>query len=70
MNVMILKPQDILVMLKLLAIGGTDWLYNSLVLALNMSQSEVHIAIKRATMAGLVNTYADALVNVHSQAKK
>ena len=54
---MILKPQDILVMLKLLAIGGTDWSYNSLALALNMSQSEIHAAIKRATMAGLANTY-------------
>ena len=64
MNVMILKPQDILVMLKLVAIGETDWSYNSLALALNMSQSEVHAAVKRATMAGLANTDADKTLPV------
>lgn len=50
---MILKPQDILVMLKLVAIGHKDWAYNRLAVELEMSPSEVHSAVKRALAAGL-----------------
>ena len=50
---MILKPQDILVLLKLVAIGKAPWSYNSLAVQLGMSPSEVHAAIKRATQAKL-----------------
>ena len=48
-----LKPQDILVLLKLVAIGDNDWAYNTLAIELGMSSSEVHSAIKRALSAGL-----------------
>ena len=50
---MILKPQDILVLLKLVALRSGDWAYNSLALELGMSPSEVHSAIKRALSAKL-----------------
>jgi len=50
---MILKPQDVLVALKLVVIGDKDWTYNKLALDLSMSSSEVHAAIKRALAAGL-----------------
>jgi DNA-binding Lrp family transcriptional regulator len=48
-----LKPQDILVLLKLIAIGREDWAYNTLAIQLSMSASEVHAAIKRALESGL-----------------
>lgn len=48
-----LKPQDILVLLKLVAIGRQDWVYNKLALELGMSPSEVHASIKRALGSGL-----------------
>lgn len=50
---MILKPQDVLVLLKLVAIGPGPWSYGSLASELGMSASEVHAAIKRAMAAGL-----------------
>ncbi|MBT3048398.1 MAG: hypothetical protein KME53_15700 [Candidatus Thiodiazotropha sp. (ex Clathrolucina costata)] len=50
---MILKPQDILVLLKLVAQGDRAWSYNRLAVVLGMSPSEVHGAIKRAIAANL-----------------
>jgi len=59
---MILKPQDILVLLKLVAIRDNDWAYNSLALELGMSPSEVHSAIKRALSANLAIQKQDKIV--------
>jgi hypothetical protein len=50
---MILKPQDIVVLLKLIAARTTDWTFASLAADLCMSPSEVHAGIKRATAARL-----------------
>ena len=50
-----LKPQDLLVLLKLLAHGPAPWTYASLAASLRMSSSEVHAALKRAAHAGLYN---------------
>ncbi len=50
---MILKPHDIYVLLKLVALGQAQWTYSQLGLDLGMSPSEVHAAIKRALGAGL-----------------
>lgn len=50
---MTLKPQDILVLLKLIALGRQDWSFNKLAVEVNMSPSEVHAAIKRALAAKL-----------------
>lgn len=36
-DMMQLKPQDILVLLKLIAIGQQDWAYNRLAIELGMS---------------------------------
>ena len=52
-DMMQLKPQDILVLLKLIAIGQQDWAYNRLAIELGMSPSEVHAAIKRSLESGL-----------------
>jgi hypothetical protein len=50
---MILKPQDILVVLKLLAIGKRSWSYAWLAVQLGMSPSQLHAAVKRALEAQL-----------------
>ena len=51
--VMILKPQDIVVLLKLIAARTKEWSFASLAADLFMSPSEVHAGIKRATAARL-----------------
>ena len=50
---MLLKPQDVLAVLKLVAIGNKSWSYDSLSGELGMSQSQVHSAVKRALAAAL-----------------
>jgi len=44
---MMLKPQDIVILLKLVALDSTPWSYSELAKQLGMSASEVHTAIKR-----------------------
>ncbi|MFV2057664.1 MAG: hypothetical protein ACC707_14450 [Thiohalomonadales bacterium] len=50
---MTLKPQDILFLLKLIAMGKRTWSYNVLAVELSMSPSEVHAAANRALAAKL-----------------
>ncbi len=50
---MILKPQDVLFLLKLVALGKKPWSFNKLAVDLGMSPSEVHAATKRAIAARL-----------------
>lgn len=59
-----LKPQDILVLLKLIAIGRSHWSYNTLAVALGMSPSEVHSAVKRLISAELMRDSQDVPVPV------
>jgi len=59
---MILKPQDILVLLKLVAAGRGGWAYNRLAVELGMSPSEVHAAVKRALAARLAVRKEDGIV--------
>lgn len=58
---MVLKPQDLLVMLKLVALKQTGWSYNAVALALGMSPSEVHAAVKRALTARLALREGDII---------
>lgn len=48
-----LKPQDVLFLLKLVALGKKTWSFNKLAVELGMSSSEVHAAAKRALAARL-----------------
>jgi len=50
---MILKPQDIVILLKLVTLGSRPWSYSALALELGMSPSEVHSGIRRASAARL-----------------
>jgi len=49
-----LKPQDIMIALKLITMHGRDWKYSEAALELNMSPSEVHSGIKRLKKCSLV----------------
>ncbi len=49
-----LKPQDFLVALKLVAWGDQRWTYARLAQELGLSASEVHGAVKRGLLAGLL----------------
>jgi len=59
---MILKPQDVLFLLKLVAMGEKHWSFNSLALELGMSPSEVHAAAKRAQQARLAVKKEDSIL--------
>jgi hypothetical protein len=54
---MILKPQDIFIMLKLVVRGGSEWSYPALSYELSMSASEVHAGVKRAVAAKLMDSH-------------
>jgi predicted nucleotidyltransferase len=50
---MVLKPQDLLVLLKLVVIGEKSWSYSKLAVELGMSPAEVHAAARRLQAAQL-----------------
>src|SRR5271170_1846475 len=52
---MALKPQDVYVVLKLVAAGSRRAPYSHLALELVMSPSEVHASVKRARASGLLH---------------
>jgi hypothetical protein len=52
---MSLKPQDIVVLLKLISSRHRDWTYSLLSYELSISSSEVHSAIQRASSARLID---------------
>ena len=52
---MSLKPQDIVVLLKLVAIGPEPWTFQRLSAELSISQSEVHACVRRAVVARLMS---------------
>src|ERR1039457_1460912 len=50
---MMIKPQDIVILLKLVSLGDHSWSYSSLANELAMSPSEVHSGIGRVAAARL-----------------
>lgn len=51
---MVLKPQDVFVALKLVALGGRRWTYAELSRDLFMSASEINVGVRRAIRARLL----------------
>ena len=49
-----LKPQDVCILLKIVALDGAPWSYSQLAYELGMSASEVHAGVKRASQACLL----------------
>jgi hypothetical protein len=62
-----LKPQDVLVLLKLAVRNDPVWSYPQIAAALGMSASEVHAAIQRAVLARLAVIHQPRVIGVHSQ---
>jgi len=52
---MILKPQDVVVLLKLVGLEPHSWTYQRVAVELSISQSEVHAAVRRAVAARLMS---------------
>ncbi|MHB2040076.1 MAG: hypothetical protein ACYCPX_12550 [Acidiferrobacteraceae bacterium] len=59
---MALKAQDVLVVLKLLAMGQKSWSYAWLAVQLGMSPSQLHSAVKRALVAQLAVRKGDEII--------
>lgn len=59
---MVLKPQDVLVVLKLVAMGQMSWSYARLAVLLGMSPSQLHAAVGRALKAKLAVRKHDLIV--------
>lgn len=57
---MILKPQDVVVLLKLVALADQPWTFQRLSVELSISQSEVHAAVRRAVGARLMSDAASS----------
>lgn len=64
-----LKPQDIVVLLKLVAIDNSEWSFGSLAVELAMSPSEVHAACKRAVEAKLATKQSGKVIPLHQNLK-
>lgn len=50
-----LKPQDIVILLKIIALGNKDWFHHTLAEELGISQSEVSQSLNRSKYAGLID---------------
>ena len=62
-----LKPQDVVFLLKLIAKAHLPWTYNELAAELGMSQSEIHYAAKRALDSRLATKVGKEIrVNTHN----
>ena len=57
-----LEPQDVLVLLKLVSLGGQPWSYAWLAVQLGMSPSQLHSAVKRALAAQLAVRKEDSVM--------
>ncbi len=64
---MVLKPQDIFVLLKLVALKCNDWSYSYVAHELFMSPAEVHAGIKRAASAKLIDLSRKEIIRVALQ---
>ena len=63
---MSLKSQDVLVLLKLVALGDEPWTYSSLAVDLDLSASQGHAAIQRAIRSELAYE-AGGQIRVHAR---
>ncbi|MFC2080805.1 hypothetical protein ACFLR8_01175 [Bacteroidota bacterium] len=50
-----MRPQDIVILLKLVAIGNNKWFMKDLSIELKISQSEVSESLNRSMLAGLIS---------------
>ncbi len=58
-----LKPQDIVVLLKLHNLRSAEWTYSKLADSLHISASEIHGALKRCQVSRLYDPYSKKIRN-------
>ncbi len=51
-----MRPQDIVVLLKIIALKDVEWRYVDLAIFLQISASEITEALNRCKIAGLIDT--------------
>lgn len=61
-TLVILKPQDVVIAMKLVAIGNEEWSYSLMAGTLWMSPSEVHTGVKRIIKARLASMQRDRII--------
>ncbi|SDN17118.1 hypothetical protein SAMN05421813_1593 [Daejeonella rubra] len=52
----IISPQDIVILLKIIALGNSTWFQSALAESLHMSQSEISKSLMRSKYAGLLDS--------------
>jgi len=57
-EVLMLKPQDVMIALKIVAMNQREWKYSEAALELNMSPSEVHAGVRRLKKCSLLTELA------------
>lgn len=50
-----LKPQDVVILLKIIALGKKAWFHHTIAQELGISQSEVSQSLNRSRYAGLID---------------
>ena len=55
MGLITLKPQDVVVLLKIIALGNNNWMNNQLARELGISQSEISCSLERCKIAKLID---------------
>jgi hypothetical protein len=60
-SMMILKPQDVVILMKLVVIGKEEWSYSKIAGSLWISPSEVHAGVKRVIKARLASVQQDRI---------
>ena len=50
-----LKPQDVVILLKIIALGEKSWFHHTIAQELGISQSEVSQSLNRSKYAGLID---------------
>ena|SRR5687767_9709319 len=56
MAIMVLKPQDVVILIKIHALQGQEWTYASLAGQLKMSPATVHVGLQTASIARLFDS--------------
>ena len=59
-----MRPQDVVILLKILVIQGADWQYRDLAVSLFLSISEISESLNRSHIAGLID---ESKKKVHRQ---
>ena len=65
-----LKPQDIVILLKIIALGEKPWFHHTIAQELGISQSEVSQSLNRSKYAGLTAHSAEPLNQIINSNEK